>query len=121
MPAIMKALRKTQAARGLQLETVPVPEIGHGDVLVRVKAASICGTDLHIHRWDRWSQGRIKPPVTLGHEFVGEIVERGEGVTEFEVGERVSCESHIVCNHCIACRTGNGHVCENTRILGVDV
>jgi threonine 3-dehydrogenase len=89
--------------------------------MLKVKRAGVCGTDLHIYRWDRWSQGRIKPPVTLGHEFVGEILELGEGVTEFEVGERVSCESHIVCNHCIACRTGNGHVCENTRILGVDV
>jgi threonine 3-dehydrogenase len=86
-----------------------------------VLRTGVCGTDLHIYHWDRWSQGRVKPPVTLGHEFVGEILELGEGVTEFRAGERVSCESHIVCNHCIACRTGNGHVCENTRILGVDV
>jgi len=71
MAATMKALRKTDAARGLRIESVPVPEVGHGDVLVRVKAASICGTDLHIYGWDRWSQGRIKPPVTLGHEFCG--------------------------------------------------
>src|SRR5260221_13072325 len=71
MAATMKALRKMDAARGLRIESVPVPEEGHGDVLVRVKAASICGTDLHIYGWDRWSQGRIKPPVTLGHKFCG--------------------------------------------------
>src|SRR5258705_5964495 len=89
--------------------------------MLRVLRAGVCGTDLLIVEWDRWSQGRIRPPVTLGHEFVGEIIERGAAVTEFQVGERVSCESHIVCGHCVACRTGNGHVCENTRILGVDV
>jgi threonine 3-dehydrogenase len=86
-----------------------------------VKRAGVCGTDLHIVGWDRWSQGRIKPPVTLGHEFVGEVVEVGAGVSEFATGDRVACESHIVCHHCVACRTGNAHVCENTRILGVDV
>src|SRR6516225_5320126 len=121
MPATMKALRKTQAGKGLQLEKMEVPPIGPAEVLVRVKATSICGTDLHIFEWDRWSQGRIKPPVTLGHEFVGEVIERGAEVTEIKTGERVACESHIICGHCVACRTGNGHVCENTRILGVDV
>src|SRR5260370_5303055 len=80
MPSTMKALRKMQAARGLSFENAPVPSIGPSDVLVRVRTASICGTDLHIYGWDRWSQGRIKPPVTLGHEFCG-VVERvgGEG------------------------------------------
>jgi len=81
----------------------------------------VCGTDLHIVEWDRWSQERLQPPVTLGHEFVGEIVERGTAVTDLQLGERVACESHIVDGHCVACRTGNSHVCENTRILGVDV
>src|SRR5499425_2299955 len=120
MPAIMKALRKTQAARGLQLETVPVPEIGHGDVLVRVKAASICGTDLHIYGWDRWSQGRIKPPVTLGHEFCG-IVERiGEEVTAVKSGDFVSAEMHVNCGHCHQCRLGEAHICQNLRIIGID-
>ena len=117
----MRAVVKASAGPGVEIRDVPVPTCGPGQLLLKVKRAGVCGTDLHIYRWDRWSQGRLKPPVTLGHEFVGEIVERGEGVTEFEVGERVSCESHIVCHHCIACRTGNGHVCENTRILGVDV
>ena len=81
MSATMKALRKTKAAKGLEIQKVPVPSIGALDVLVRVKAASICGTDLHIYGWDRWSQGRIKPPVTLGHEFCGMVESVGENVT----------------------------------------
>ena len=117
----MKAIVKANAGPGAEVRDVPVPTCGPGELLLQVKRAGVCGTDLHIYEWDRWSQGRLKPPVTLGHEFVGEIVERGAGVTEFAVGERVSCESHIVCQHCTACRTGNAHVCANTRILGVDV
>ena len=117
----MKAVVKATAAPGAEIRDVPVPHAGPGEVLLRVLRAGVCGTDLHIWSWDRWSQGRVQPPVTLGHEFVGEIVERGEGVTNLGTGERVSCESHIVCQTCIACRTGNAHVCENTRILGVDV
>ena len=117
----MKAVVKASPAPGAEIRDVPVPVPGAGELLLRVLRAGVCGTDLHIVNWDRWSQSRIKPPVTLGHEFVGEITELGSGVTEFKLGERVSCESHIVCGHCIACRTGNGHVCENTRILGVDV
>jgi threonine 3-dehydrogenase len=117
----MRAVVKAAAAPGAEIREVPVPTPGAGQLLLKVLRAGVCGTDLHIHSWDRWSQDRIKPPVTLGHEFVGEIVELGAGVTEFRVGERVACESHIVDGHCIACRTGNGHVCENTKILGVDV
>src|SRR5262245_64542784 len=117
----MKAVVKAATAPGAEIRDVPVPSAGPGEVLLRVLRAGVCGTDLHIWSWDRWSQGRIKPPVTLGHEFVGEIVERGDGVTNLNIGQRVACESHIICNHCVACRTGNGHVCENTRILGVDV
>ena len=117
----MKAVVKAAAAPGAEIRDVPVPHAGSGEVLLRVLRAGVCGTDLHIWTWDRWSQGRVHPPVTLGHEFVGEIVERGDGVANLEPGERVSCESHIVCQTCIACRTGNAHVCENTRILGVDV
>ena len=119
--ATMKAVVKAAAGPGAQVRDVPVPTCGPGELLLRVKRAGVCGTDLHIVEWDRWSQGRLKPPVTLGHEFVGEVIERGPGVTEFQLGDRVSCESHIVCQHCTACRTGNAHVCENTRILGVDV
>jgi len=117
----MKAVVKTTAAPGAEIRDVPVPTAGPGEVLLRVLRAGVCGTDLHIWTWDRWSQGRLKPPVTLGHEFVGEIVELGPNVDSLALGERVSCESHIVCHTCIACRTGNAHVCENTRILGVDV
>ena len=117
----MRAVVKAAPGPGAEIREVPVPACGAGELLLRVLRAGVCGTDLHIVTWDRWSAGRLRPPVTLGHEFVGEIVERGAGVTEFGIGERVSCESHIVCHHCTACRTGNGHVCENTRILGVDV
>jgi threonine 3-dehydrogenase len=119
--ATMKAVVKANAAPGVEIREVPVPSPGPGQVLLRVLRAGVCGTDLHIWEWDAWASGRMKPPVTVGHEFVGEVVELGAGVTELKLGERVSCESHIICQHCIACRTGNGHVCENTRILGVDV
>jgi threonine 3-dehydrogenase len=117
----MRAIVKATRGPGVEIREVPVPTCGPGQVLLRVLRAGVCGTDLHIYSWDRWSESRLHPPVTLGHEFVGEIVERGEGVTRLEIGERVSCESHIVDGVCLACRTGNAHVCENTQILGVDV
>ena len=120
MPATMKALRKTQAAKGLSLETVPVPEVGHTDVLVRVKAASICGTDLHIYGWDRWSQGRLKPPVTLGHEFCGVVEAVGDDVASVRAGEFVSAEMHVSCGHCHQCRLGEAHICQNVRVIGID-
>ena len=120
MATTMKALRKMQPGRGLAYEAAPVPSIGAADVLVRVKAASICGTDLHIYGWDRWSQGRIKPPVTLGHEFCG-IVERvGEEVTAVKPGDFVSAEMHVNCGHCRQCRLGQAHICQNLRIIGID-
>ncbi len=117
----MNAVVKAAAGPGAEIREVPVPACGAGELLLRVLRAGVCGTDLHIFNWDRWSQGRIRPPVTLGHEFVGEVVEVGAGVADFKPGEHVSCESHIICGICLACRTGNGHVCERTRILGVDV
>ena len=117
----MRAVVKTSAGPGVEIREVPVPTVGAGEILLRVMRAGVCGTDLHIWEWDDWARGRMKPPVTVGHEFVGEIVEIGPGVSELKLGDRVSCESHIICHHCIACRTGNGHVCENTKILGVDV
>jgi threonine 3-dehydrogenase len=121
MPATMKALRKIQAGRGLKLEQLSVPSIGPTEVLVRVKAASICGTDLHIYGWDRWSQGRIKPPLTLGHEFCG-IVERiGEDVSAVQPGDFVSAEMHVNCGHCHQCRLGQAHICQNVRIIGIDM
>ncbi|GAC1663605.1 MAG: L-threonine 3-dehydrogenase [Candidatus Acidiferrum sp.] len=116
----MKALRKMQPARGLSFETVPGPAIGAGDVLVRVKAASICGTDLHIYGWDRWSQGRIKPPVTLGHEFCGTVEQIGEEVSAVKPGDFVSAEMHVNCGHCHQCRVGEAHICQNLRIIGID-
>jgi threonine 3-dehydrogenase len=120
MPATMKALRKMQPARGLSYENAPVPTIGPTDVLVRVKTASICGTDLHIYGWDRWSQGRIKPPVTLGHEFCGAVEQTGEEVTAVKPGDFVSAEMHVNCGHCHQCRLGEAHICQNLRIIGID-
>ena len=120
MTATMKALRKTQAAKGLAIATVPVPAIGPTDVLVRVKAASICGTDLHIYGWDRWSQGRIKPPVTLGHEFCGVVECAGEEVSAVKPGDFVSAEMHVNCGHCHQCRLGEAHICQNLKIIGID-
>src|SRR5271166_1332674 len=120
MPTTMQALRKVRAAKGLEITHVPVPAIGATDALVRVSAASICGTDLHIYGWDRWSQGRIKPPVTLGHEFCG-IVERvGEEVTAIQPGDFVSAEMHVNCGHCHQCRLGEAHICKNLKIIGID-
>ena len=116
----MKALRKMKAARGLSMETAPVPSIGPTDVLVRVKTASICGTDLHIYGWDRWSQGRIKPPVTLGHEFCGVVERVGEEVTAVKACDFVSAEMHVNCGHCHQCRLGEAHICQNLRIIGID-
>jgi threonine 3-dehydrogenase len=120
MAATMKALRKMQAARGLSFESAPVPTIGAADVLVRVKTASICGTDLHIYGWDRWSQGRIKPPLTLGHEFCGVVERVGEDVTAVKAGDFVSAEMHVNCGHCHQCRLGEAHICQNLRIIGID-
>jgi threonine 3-dehydrogenase len=120
MTATMKALRKMQTARGLSFETAPVPAIGTADVLVRVKTASICGTDLHIYGWDRWSQGRIKPPLTLGHEFCGVVERVGEDVTAVKAGDFVSAEMHVNCGHCHQCRVGEAHICQNLRIIGID-
>ncbi len=120
MAGTMKALRKMQAAKGLQMDTVAVPLIGPTDVLVRVKTASICGTDLHIYGWDRWSQGRIKPPVTLGHEFCGTVERVGDEVRAVKPGDFVSAEMHVNCGHCHQCRLGEAHICQNLRIIGID-
>jgi threonine 3-dehydrogenase len=120
MAATMKALRKLQPARGLQMDTVAVPTIGPTDALVRVKTASICGTDLHIYGWDRWSQGRIKPPLTLGHEFCGVVERVGDEVKAVKPGDFVSAEMHVNCGHCHQCRLGQAHICQNLRIIGID-
>lgn len=116
----MRAIAKTAREPGLELVDVDEPRTAEDEVKVRVRMAGICGTDLHIHQWDRWSQGRIDPPLVLGHEFMGEVVEKGSLVEAVEVGDRVSAESHIVCGHCEHCRSGNAHVCRETSILGID-
>jgi len=118
----MQALAKLHPAPGFELIQTEIPVPGPREVLIKVAAASICGTDVHIYRWDRWSQGRIKPPLVVGHEFAGEIVALGEQVRpgEPQVGDFVSAESHIVCGVCQQCKLGNAHICPNTRIIGVD-
>ena len=116
----MRALVKTKAAPGLELVDVPKPSAGPGQVVVRVLATSLCGTDNHIYRWDEWAQGRIRPPRIIGHELCGEVVEAGPGVAAVAVGDYVAAESHITCAVCFQCRTGNAHVCKNYRILGID-
>ena len=116
----MRAIVKPEPARGLVLTDLPRPEFAPDEVLIRVRRAGICGTDLHIHNWDRWAQSRIRPPLVLGHEFVGEVAETGALVRGVQPGDVVSAEGHIVCGVCEYCRTGNSHVCRDTRILGVD-
>jgi threonine 3-dehydrogenase len=116
----MWAVRKREPAAGLVLEEVPVPAPADDEVLVRVEAASVCGTDLHIFRWDDWARRRIRPPLTIGHEFAGTVVETGRAVRHVPLGDYVSAESHVTCGHCFHCRTGRAHMCEQTRILGVD-
>jgi threonine 3-dehydrogenase len=120
LPKMMKAVVKTKRAPGLELTEWPVPEIGPGEVLVKVRAASICGTDLHIYKWDEWAQHRLKPPFVVGHEIAGEIAQVADDVTSVKVGDYVSLESHVVCNECFYCKTGREYICENTKILGVD-
>ena len=115
----MKALVKVAAGPGLELTDVPDPTPGPTDVLVRVLRTGICGTDLHIDSWDDWAAANIKAPLTLGHEFVGEVVETGAGVTGVKVGDLVSGEGHLVCGTCRNCKAGRRHLCANTRGLGV--
>jgi threonine 3-dehydrogenase len=116
----LKALVKAKAEPGIWMQDVPVPEIGPNDVLIKVRKASICGTDIHIWNWDAWSQKTIKVPMVIGHEFMGEIAKLGAEVTGFQVGDRVSGEGHITCGHCRNCRAGKRHLCRNTMGLGVN-
>jgi threonine 3-dehydrogenase len=120
MTGKMKALRKLKREAGLQLVQIDIPALRPNEVLVKISKRAICGTDLHIYKWDEWSQNRLKPPVTTGHEFYGAIVEKGADVRHYQVGELVTAEMHIVCNQCFQCRTGNAHLCENVVIKGVD-
>ena len=116
----MKALVKSRAERGLWLEDVPKPAIGINDVLIRVRYTGICGTDVHIFAWDEWAQKTIKVPLTIGHEFVGEIVEVGSNVNDFHPGDIVSGEGHVVCGRCRNCLAGRRHLCVTTQGVGVN-
>lgn len=120
MASTMKALVKHAPARGARLEQVPKPEPLPGEVLVKVTAAAICGTDVHIYTWDPWAAGRIKPPLVFGHEFCGEVIALGAGVDDIALGTRVSAEGHFVCGKCYFCRTGQAHICQDVEIIGVD-
>ncbi len=120
MTATMRALVKKQASEGIWMEDVPVPAPGTNEVLVKLEKTAICGTDLHIYKWDAWSQRTIRPGLVIGHEFVGRIAALGEGVTGYEEGQRVSAEGHIVCGHCRNCRAGRPHLCPNTIGIGVN-
>ena len=118
----MRALVKESAAPGAQMREVPVPAPGPGQLLVRVEAASVCGTDVHIERWDKWAQDNFgPPPMVFGHEMAGVVVAHGPGAGRIPLGERVAAETHIVDWTCYQCRTGRAHVCQNLRILGVHV
>lgn len=116
----MKVIEKFEAKAGARLSEREMPKVGPGEILVKVLATSICGTDYHIYSWDKWSQNRINPPLVAGHEFAGEVIEVHEDVNRVKVGDNVSAETHIVCNECEFCRTGKGHICQDTKILGVD-
>jgi len=116
----MQAIVKENRAPGLKVTTVPKPSPGPGEVLIAVRHAGVCGTDLHIADWNAWAEGRLRPPLVVGHEFAGEIVAVGGAVAELRPGQLVTAEGHIVCGHCLQCRTGNSHICKNTRIIGVD-
>ena len=116
----MKALVKSRAAPGLWLEDVPEPKIGINDVLVRVHRTGICGTDVHIYKWDAWAAKTIRVPMVIGHEFVGEVVEVGSNVTDFHAGQIVSGEGHVVCGRCRNCLAGRRHLCADAKGVGVD-
>jgi len=119
----MRALVKAAPGTGMVLQDVPVPRCGPSDALIRVHHAGVCGTDLHIWEWDSWASGRLRPPVVVGHEFAGEIVELGheaEAAGLLAAGDPVTAEGHIVCGHCLQCRLGDAHLCQRTQIIGVD-
>jgi threonine 3-dehydrogenase len=117
---LVKALVKESAAPGFKLKDVAEPRIREDEVLIRVRRAGVCGTDVHIYDWDAWAKGRCKPPLVVGHEFAGDVIQVGRLVTDVKEGDRVTAEGHIVDGRCLLCRTGNAHVCPYTKIIGVD-
>ncbi len=120
MPDTMLAVVKPEAAPGADIRDVAIPKFGLTDVLVKVDVASVCGTDLHIYNWDKWAQGRIHPPLIPGHEFCGHVAAVGDEVTSVKEGDFVSAEMHVACGKCLQCRTGEAHICQNVKIIGVD-
>lgn len=116
----MKSLVKAKAEKGIWLQDTPKPEVGHNDLLIKIRKTAICGTDMHIYNWDEWSQNTIPVPMVVGHEYVGEVVGMGQEVKGFEIGDRVSGEGHITCGHCRNCRAGRVHLCRNTEGVGVN-
>ena len=116
----MKALVKKKAKAGLWLDDVPIPEIGINEVLIKIQKTAICGTDVHIYNWDEWSQKTLKPPVTIGHEFVGTIEKLGSNVHDFKIGDLVSGEGHVVCGRCRNCLAGRRHLCREPSGIGVN-
>lgn len=119
MKSMMRAIVKSEAAPGAVLQSVPIPRVTRGSVLVEILATAICGTDLHIYDWTEWAQARIHTPMVFGHEFCGRVAQIGEGVTGLNVGDLIAGETHIPCGECHQCRTGLQHVCQNMKILGV--
>jgi threonine 3-dehydrogenase len=120
MSETMEAIVKPEAAPGVEVREVPLPAFGPTDVLVKVDSASVCGTDLHIYDWDQWAQGRIQPPLIPGHEFCGTVAAVGKYVTTVKEGDFVSAEMHVACGKCLQCRTGQAHICQYVKIIGVD-
>ncbi|MBI9067181.1 MAG: L-threonine 3-dehydrogenase [Salinivirgaceae bacterium] len=117
----MKALVKAKAEKGIWLQEVDIPEIGPNDVLIKISKTAICGTDLHIYKWDEWAQKTIPVGMTIGHEYVGHVAKMGSEVSEFKEGDRVTGEGHIACGHCRNCRRGRQHICETTVGIGVNI
>ncbi|MDM7859266.1 L-threonine 3-dehydrogenase [Alteromonas sp. ASW11-36] len=116
----MKSLAKLHREPGIWMQDNPIPEVGHNDLLIKIRKTAICGTDMHIFHWDEWSQKTIPVPMIVGHEYVGEVVDMGSEVQGFKKGDRVSGEGHITCGHCRNCRAGRRHLCRNTEGVGVN-
>lgn len=116
----MKTLAKIKREPGIWMVDAPQPELGHNDVLIKIKKTAICGTDMHIFKWDEWSQKTIPVPMTVGHEYIGTVAAIGQEVRGLKIGQRVSGEGHLVCGHCRNCRAGRRHLCRNTVGVGVN-
>lgn len=119
--ATMRAIVKAKPEKGIWMRELPIPAPGHNDVLIKISKTAICGTDLHIYKWDDWAQRTIKTPMTIGHEYVGYVAAVGSEVTNVKEGDRVTAEGHIACGHCRNCRRGRQHICEKTIGIGVNI